>query len=252
MKILLTSDTHYGFSHKTHKRHENFLREVKRVIEEQHVDVVLHAGDWTSMRQDQFRRTMAMFRRELGDDVIIAAVRGNHDFWDLKKGGRKMQRKHLYGELMRMHQEWFEAYNIIHLGTSTLTHEDIHIVGFDGWYGSSNPPTNDEQWMIRDVEGCPIMTYLSNKAHKDLDMLLQRDYSKYRKVICVSHFPPFSGDWKGKGMSANFNFFEPMREKFDVLCFGHSHRRVEREENGTWIYNAGSDYDQPRYLIFEV
>ena len=248
LKCLLTSDTHYGHTHKTHKRHEKFFEQIKK----EDFDLLIHAGDWSSSRQDQFRRTMAMFRRELGDDVPILAVRGNHDFWDFKKGGRKMQRKYFLPELMRMHDEWFDEYNITYLGRSMYQQDDVVFVGFDGWYGSSNPPTNDGHFMIRDVEGCPTMTYMANKAHKDLDLLLQRDYSKFRKSVCVSHFPPFSGDWKGKGFSANFSFFQPMKDKFDVLCFGHSHRRVDREEDGTKIYNCGSDYDKPNYIIFEV
>lgn len=253
VKCLLTSDTHYGHSGKTQRRHHNFLKEIKEKIDAGEVDVVLHAGDWTSYRQDQFKRTLEMFRRELGDDTPIMAVRGNHDFWDGHKGRKRRDRKKFYDELIVQHKQWFRDNDITYLGDLEINNvKDVAFVGFDGWYGSSNPPTNDETMMISDVEGCPIMPYMSNKAGKDLYELLGKDYSKYRKVVCVSHFPTFSEDYKGIGFSANLKYHELLKEQFDVLCFGHSHMYVKRKEDDTWIYNSGSDYDKPRYIIFEV
>lgn len=255
MKVLLTSDTHYGYDQKTHRYHEKFLTEIAELVDKGEVDIVVHAGDWSTNRQDQFHRTLKMFRRYLS--VPILTVKGNHEFWDQKKDGRKMQKKHMYHSLIKMHDEWFEESDIHYLGNGEFVKDDVCFVGFDGWYGyvgEAKRETRDGEVMVRDVEGCETMVYLSNKAYKDLDELLAKDYSKYRKVVCVSHFPPLTEDWKGKdkAFSANMNFLEPMKEKFDVLCFGHSHMRVERKEDGTWIYNCGSHYDKPRYLIFEV
>lgn len=252
VKFALTSDTHYGHSGKTDRRHKNFLKEIREKFEAGEIDALIHAGDWTSYRQDQFRRTLEMFRRELGDKMPIFAVRGNHDFWDGYKGRKRRQAKLMYQQMMTLHNQWFRDNDISYLGDGTVHNfKDVALVGFDGWYATM-PNTNDPELMVDYVEGCPIMAYLSNKAHKDLDHLLQLDLSKYRKSVCVSHFPPFADDWKGKGFSANFKFLDPMKEKFDALCFGHSHRYVNRNEDGTWIYNCGSDYDKPRYLIFEV
>lgn len=253
IKCLLTSDTHYGHSGKTHRRHLNFLKEIKLKIEEENIDVVIHAGDWTSYRQDQLMRTLEMFRKELGDNIPIMAVKGNHDFWDGYKGRRRQGRALMYRELTDKHKQWFRDNDITYLGDGAINNvKDVAIVGFDGWYSSSDPGTNDSEYIPTYVEGCLTTIYLSNKAHKDLDNLLQLDLSNYRKSICVTHFPPFSDDWKGKRYSANYNFYNPMKEKFDAICLGHSHQYVNRNEDSTWIYNSGSDYDKPRYLIFEV
>lgn len=253
MKVLLTSDTHYGYSNKTHRRHERFLKEIAKRIEDRDVDVVIHAGDWATNRQDQLERTLKMFRAYI--NVPILCVKGNHDFWDQKKGGKNMQRKTMYGELIRQHKDWFESNDIHYLGNSEFVKDSVCFVGFDGWYGyldKARSGTNDAKYIVSSIESCDAHLYLANKAYYDLDRLLQKDYSSFRKTVCISHFPTFSRDWKGQGFSANFNYHEPMKDKFDVLCFGHSHMRVEREEDGTWIYNCGSDYDTPRYLIFEV
>lgn len=250
VKCLLISDTHYGHSGKTHRHHLKFFEKIREEIENG-VEIIIHAGDWTSNRQDQFRRTLVMFRKELGD-IPIVCVRGNHDFWDQKKGGRKQQSKWMYGQLMQMHESWFKESNIHHLESGAFEYKDIVIAGFDGWYGNAKAPTNDELCMVSNVEGCPTMVYLSSKAYKDLDKVLQLDFSKYRKSICVTHFPPFAGDWKGKDFSANFKFFDPITDKFDILCVGHSHMYVNRIENNTEVYNCGGHYDDPKYLIFEV
>jgi predicted phosphohydrolase len=244
LKCLLTSDTHYGFSNKTHRRHEKFLKEVSEKIKSDDIGLVIHAGDWSCNKQDQFERTLKMFRKSLPSGTKIAAVRGNHEFWDKGRSSISI--------LDSLHRQWFKENDITYLGDEKLIIDDVCIVGFDGWYGSANPATNDAANMAKMHESCPSMLYLSNRAYKELDELLAYDYSFYRKVICVSHFAPFTDNELYSDMCANFNFLKPMRDKFDALCFGHSHQYVKRVEEGTWIYNAGSDYDCPRYLIFEI
>lgn len=156
-----------------------------------------------------------------------------------------------------MHKEWFKEHNVHHLEEGPHVVDDVIVCGFDGWYNRADPPTNDSDRMIGNIEGCPAMVYHSSRAYKELCRVLDTDTDSYRKSICVSHFPPFGGDRKGlterdMSYSANPRYLEPITEKFDVFCVGHSHMHVDRIENGCRLLNAGSDYNSPRFVIFDV
>ena len=256
VKFLLTSDTHYGYNHKTHRIHEKFLTEIKEAIDIEEISAVIHAGDWSVNRQDQFYRTMKMFREYIDPRIPILCVRGNHDFWDYPDG-YKVPRKRLWGELANIHREWFKELNVHHLEEGPYTVKDVIVCGFDGWYNHANPPTNDETQIIGNIEGCPAMVYHSSRAYKELCRVLDTETNGHEKSICVSHFPPFGGDKKGLSerdltYSANPRYLDPITEKFDVFCVGHSHRHVDRIENNCRLLNAGSDYNLPKFLIFDV
>lgn len=250
IKFVLTTDTHYGNAQKTHRWHEKFLVELAKEIKEKDIKVLIHTGDWTSDSQNQFRRTLKMFRRHI--DIPIVCVRGNHDLWQRKPF--RYPSRWQYGEMMRHHKEWFKEFNIHHLEDNPFIIDDVIVCGFDGWYYHANPPTNDlEQIHINDVEGCPIMPYLTNKAHKDLDKILMGDYSAYRKKIMVTHHAPFTEDPMYVQFCANFKYLEPIKERFDVLCVGHSHQYRNDVEDGCLILNAGAKYNAlPQKIIFEV
>ena len=257
VKFLLTSDTHYGYSPKTHRFHEKFLSELRDVIEEQEIACVIHAGDWSVNKQDQFYRTMKMFRQYIDPRIDLVAVRGNHDFWD-STDGYKVKSKRQWGQLSRLHKEWFKELNIHHLEEGNVVIDDVIVCGYDGWYGQATPPTNDKKMIVNNIEGCPAMVYHSSRAFKELTRVLNTDTSQYAKAICVSHFPTFGGDWKSKNnpndmmFCANPKYMEPITDKFDVFCVGHSHLHVDRIENNCRLLNAGSDYNQPKFLVFEV
>lgn len=255
--FALTSDTHYGFNHKTHRIHERFLTILSEAVEADGVKCVIHAGDWSCNKQDQFYRTMKMFRKYIGEEIPIACVRGNHDFWD-HVDGYKVARKRHFGELSNIHRSWFEEHNIHHLETGPLVVGDVIVCGFDGWYGRADPPTKDAEKMIDNIEGCPGMMYHSSRAYKELSRVLDTDISDYAKAVCVSHFPPMGGDWKNGydpkdvSFSANPKYLKPITDKFDVFCMGHSHGHVNRIENNCRLMNAGSDYNTPRFLLFNI
>jgi hypothetical protein len=186
-------------------------------------------------------------------------VRGNHDFWDYAKnyGYTSSGRKLLWGEMQQQHKKWFKELNVHHLEEGPYVVDDVIVCGFDGWYGQGNPPTNDEAMIVGNIEGCPAMVYHSSRAYKELCRVLDTDTDSYAKAICVSHFPPFGGDKKGLSerdlsFSANPRYFDPITEKFDVFCVGHSHMRVDRIDNNCRLLNAGSDYNLPKFVIFDV
>ena len=249
MKLLLTSDTHYGHSAKTHQIHEKFLARLAREVNEHDVQAVIHAGDWASNRQDQFYRTMKMFRNAL-PGIPILAVRGNHDLWQV--GKTKYARMQMHQHLMDQHQAWFKELDIHHLENGPKVIGDVIIMGFDGWYNLANPPTNDADRMVSNIEGVPAMTYLAGQVYKKLDDLLLTDVSAYRKSVMVTHHPPFTEDPYYLDYCANANYFQPIKDKFDVFCTGHSHHYWNETQDDCLILNSGSHYDKPKHIIFDV
>lgn len=255
MKFLATTDTHYGHGKNTHIIHTKFLKRVAEEVKRENIRAVIHAGDWVSHKQDQFPRTLKMFRKFLGD-TPIATVRGNHSFWEYNKKFYHDQTKEIgmpmWGELDRKHKEWFKEFNITHLEDEPVVIDDVIIVGFDGWYNLSFPPTNDKYFIRNNIEGVWFHTWLANRAYKQMEKLLLTDYSKYRAAICVTHFPPFTEDPAYVDFCANPNYLEFLTETFDVLCVGHSHKYCDTVINGCRVINPGSHYDMPQAKIFEV
>lgn len=78
LRLILTSDTHYGFyPSKTALILNKF---VKKLAKEK-PDVVLHAGDWGSTKQKEVESCVKLFRRLLPETPIVGTV-GNHDCLD--------------------------------------------------------------------------------------------------------------------------------------------------------------------------
>jgi len=80
MKILYTSDLHYGFNDKT----RDILIEFFKKVKDESPDIIILAGDIISHEQRQFPKILKLIR-ESNPDIPILAVRGNHDFWYSKK-----------------------------------------------------------------------------------------------------------------------------------------------------------------------
>lgn len=249
MKLLLTSDTHYGHSAKTHQIHEKFLAKLAEEVARHNVQAVIHAGDWSSSRQDQLYRTMKMFRNALPGIPIVTSL-GNHDLWQV--GKNKYSRMLMHGHLLEQHKAWFKELDIHHLEQGPFIIDDVIIMGFDGWYKLTNPPTNDADRMVSNIEGVPAMVYLAGQTYKKLDNILQQDISQYRASVMVTHHPPFTEDNDYLDYCANTNYFQPIKDKFDAFCTGHSHHYWNEVQDGCQILNSGSNYDKPKYLIFDV
>lgn len=250
MRCIQITDTHYGNSHKTHAIHERFLSDIAKIIKEQDIKVVIHSGDWTSNKQDQFRRTLAMHRRYI--TIPIVAVRGNHDLWDYHKDGYRTA----WPVMEKNHEKWFKDNDIVHLEKQDFIIDDVIFTGFDGWYGhpyQASLYTRDNEMISRSVDGGDSMVYHAERAKLGFERVMALDVQSYRSAVCVTHFPPFVDDIKWVYHSGNRDFYEPLTDKFDILCVGHSHQTVNgQEKNNCKIYNPGADYDVPKYIIFEV
>lgn len=277
MKIAYTSDTHYGFSSKTHKIHVSFLKESSDICISENVDLIIHCGDWISHNQHQLPRTWKMFREAFGD-LPILAVKGNHDLWDYDYWGvhpkRRSYAKHpsgmSYSTLVTQHRDWANEFGITLLQDNYFEKDDVIITGFDGWYSGTDTGTNDASFMFPYHESCPISPFLSSQAYKCLDnainLVNQDKYSNFKK-ICVTHHPPYSKNPAYLKMCANPNYLKHITTSFDYLFVGHSHQTedwINEEVVGNEVFscrvlNPGTDfdknnhgYDNPRLGIIEI
>jgi len=252
MLICTTTDTHYGFNGKSDNHHRKNIALIKREMDKVGCKVLLHAGDWATCRQRQVKRTWGMFREILGPDITIIGVSGNHDLWSDEENYTLMQ-------IFELHKEWakeFDIHLLSHFGPKII--EDVAFVGFDGWYAVEELHTNDPNFLPHQIDiredgeytGPSVHKFLQNRAYQQFQSMLEFDRTSYRKVVGTTHMPLFDGDHYG-----NPRWLEFMAGLCDIICFGHSHHRLEGDRTGdkpTLIYNAGSDYGKIRYLIFEV
>lgn len=250
MKVLLTSDTHYGMDGKTHSKHAKFWRTVQKEIAKHDIRVMVWAGDIAVHRQRQLHRSIEQMREYISIPVVM--VRGNHDWWDALDKRDKTAGQRGYYFLEHQHKKLFQRYGLHHLEWGPKVIDDVIFCGWDGWYGLSNPPTNDETYMFRDVEGVQMHTFMSNRAWRKFDEVLEIDTEPYRAAVAVTHHNPYVVDRKWEDMCANLKFYDMIKEKFDFFCCGHNHQRKDRVEDGCRVLNSGSDYNNPQYLVFEV
>lgn len=249
MKVLKTTDTHAGFNAKTHNIHYKFVKKCAQSIKKNDIKIFFHAGDWISTRQCEFDKTLEMFANSIS--IPIITVRGNHDFWDEDDQFNSLSR------MNEFHKQLFQKYNIIHLDGAAYRYEDIIICGFDGWYGVDNPPTKDDMFLNKFDCGTRAMVHLSNKAYKDFDKVLSMETSNYRKSLCITHFPMFTEDDEYIDYCANFNYLPHLIDKFDISFVGHSHQKsnpliISNGSKSCPTYNAGSHYNNPKYIIIDI
>ncbi len=276
MKIMKITDTHYGFSRKTHKIHMKFLQNAAHVAEKEGVHRLLHTGDWIANNQHQLPRTWRMHREYFGN-LPIDAVLGNHDLWNdeifnvpLKKR-IYAKRPDLcnYDAIVTQQKDWAAEYKINLLNDNPVETHDWVIYGFNGWYHAIDSGSTDLKRIPPVVQSCPTNSFLANKAHKELDEIIELARYETRKKMLVTHMPPYTDKLIGllQNMCANPRFLEFIVQHFDVFCFGHTHFKEEKwieEVIGNTVHrcrfiNAGTEYcnhyhgyDRPRYQIIEV
>lgn len=248
MKFVLTSDVHYGFGDKT----SNKINKMLKKIAEENPDCVIIAGDIATAAQYQFRRCMEEFRSHLDCDILY--VRGNHDLWDgLHKKDSLSTTRNLQ-QIYNYHNDVCRDLGIIHLDEGPIKYGDIEVYGFDGWYSSYNPGTNDEFWMPKQHESCPVPAYLVGKAWKDFGKCLdEAKKSKADIKILVTHHNIYVDPRYGVNPhNGILQFYPEVKENFDILCCGHTHQRRHFQDDHLVVLNCGSDYNDPKYIKFEV
>ena len=64
------------------------------------------------------------------------------------------------------------------------------------------------------------------------------------KKVCVTHFNLLPKP-QYRNLSGNQRFFDLLlKEKFDLVIMGHSHRKMDKVIDGCRVVNAGADYQQ--------
>ena len=264
MKILLISDSHRGFSQSTAAIHERWYREVLSKLD---YDLLVLAGDLGSSNRRHLEAALRFFRRVAGGRPV-AAVLGNHDFWD--SGTRNLL------HLRDLQRQWMRQNEIVYLEDSPLRLGDSLIVGWDGWYGMLPESSNDPKWMppfvpaVNDYGRTPGATdpgpawmmgldeWMRKKEKAALARVIsqidaaKKSDSPPKHIVAVTHFPcvPHLTDHT---YSANPVHFQFIAGRADILLMGHSHRRVDGiTADGVRLYNCGSDYESPRYLVIEL
>lgn len=260
MKIALTSDLHMGHSSKTAKYLRKFFNELK--VKYSDVDIVVIAGDLSSTKIIQFKKCLRLLREYWYGPVLVVA--GNHDFWNGEAFGSRNWRKYYsYQEIIDFHMKTCEDLNMTYLGDGNgpwiNEEESIRIYGFDGWYGARNPNTNDTYWMPKQTpEGANPHEYMYAKAHKELYEILDhidhknklQDYYVYN--ILVTHFQPFPTSPMYSNHAANPNWLPEITKRFDYLLCGHTHQELTKIHDSCVILNSGSDYNAPKWKVFDV
>lgn len=259
MRVGITSDTHYGYNHKTHSIHIEFLS----MLAKEELDVLVHCGDWASSDQIDLFKSLKMFRAALGQKVKIITVMGNHDLWDSSHyitDGRKRYRNRRpisYAKMLLNHDEWLQTYNIELLSAtkSVQIGESIIFYGFNGWCDHLISDMNDSQWMPKTIQDCPAFTYLRHKAQVDLESIVQAKEAKKKDnphltYVCVTHHHPFAAHLPHHG--ADLGNMDIITNNFDVLMCGHSHEYADFIVNRCRVLNAGSTYNIPKYKIVEM
>lgn len=124
MKILLTSDTHWGITK------EKTIRKLFKEISEQDFDVLIHAGDYCGTDQaDKNVRSTIRIMREFIPDKPILSVLGNHDYWTKRAAMADYQKN--YDNIIQVFKD-----NKIHFldRDGVFEQDTVKIVGHSGWY----------------------------------------------------------------------------------------------------------------------
>ena len=235
MRIDYTSDTHMGFSDKTYRKQERYVKEW--VSKHGLPDLFVVAGDIASHRPlDQQKSLFRILRQALGD-TPIGVVRGNHDFW----GYRRIQ-----PNLNQLNESYAKAcadFGITDLEQNTLEIGGVNIGGWLSWWQHG-------EGVDRDRVSSNVMTSEIRAMERDtFRALFDKIVETNGKWVLVTHMPP------GHPYGSSEQPLLSLRGLIDepIYITGHTHKpRSERLSGGELILNSGPDYDKPSIRTVEV
>lgn len=205
--------------------------------------MLILAGDLASTKQSEVASSLKFFR-ELAKDRPILLVIGNHDLWSKEKTP--------ITRILEKHKEIYEKYKISYLPDSPVVIDNVLFVGWDGWYANFPYESKDFKWIAGFTENLPTDAWLRNRNVDQITTALKAlENHPDKKRVAITHFPCVAELGLSEFCGPNLSFH--LRGMTDILCMGHSHQRVEgMVAAGLTLYNAGSDYDKPRSILFEV
>ncbi|MEF8788243.1 MAG: metallophosphoesterase [Planctomycetota bacterium] len=264
MKLLATSDTHYG-------EHEEADRATRRLAEQvaaSDADAFALVGDVAGAGTGDFRDCLQAFRGFEGTKLVVP---GNHDMWT---DGPDSYRKYT-----RILPEVADDCGFHMLDQGPVTVGDTAIIGNMGWYDYSFRDPSLElttaDYRSKTMEG--VGTWM-DKLHVNWNltdeeftaMCLQRLRRHYRqvqgraeRVVVILHHVPFeellyedTDNLKWKYCRAYLGarrFGEAIRQWDDVaavIC-GHRHRQASFREDGMHAFVVGSRSEVKRLLALD-
>lgn len=263
MKVAVTTDLHAGFGEGTRRVHEKFFAGLQK----EEFDVLLITGDLISNQQKQMESIFKCLRLYFPDKEIMV-VYGNHDYWDWaswNKGGRQKNR-YPFHRMEQYHEELCLKYDITYLQDNPRRFKDgnreICFFGYDGWYNSVNPLSNDHFNLPKEHQCVPIHQYLRYRADKAVDKIIEEVDSMDitdRVFVCATHFNLYLNDIKYLTMCGMLNQGTELFQRFDYIFCGHTHQQYSQIMDGCIVKNIGTNYDEyqqgynnPRYEIVDL
>jgi len=244
MKILITSDWHFGFTQKTCDRIKKMLTNGMN----QGFDIMVIAGDISSVDPSQMEKAFKHAREVVDKPILV--VFGNHDYWVADANRTSLNN---IEKVERSHEEICEKYNIHYLPYNPYHGKGFSIYGFDGWYGGTNPITNDANWMSREFGSFTNLNrYFFEKQMKQFKYIAEGTFLNPVNIL-VTHFNIFPSPGKESDMSGYFPLGEIATGGFDYIIYGHTHmQEVFEHKNDTLVINPGSNYDNPKFIIIDI
>lgn len=234
MKFCIFTDPHLAAYPEKLKEFKAFIQKV-----EAEVDGFICAGDWASVDFREIETDFFVLREATQKPVLT--VFGNHCHWVRESGRSSIS----LDEIFSYHRDVSKKYNITYLEEEYFETDSLFIGGFNGWYNKEDATLTKDYLFIpsQNSYGGTSFQVLKKKESDALFKLLDKaDTITNKKKICVTHFG-FISDPGFEGYRANPRHYEAfIKEKFDVLIFGHSHRKIEVQDEKCLVINAGADY----------
>ena len=265
MRIVITSDNHYGFSAKNDKKNMEMLEK----IAELKPDVFINCGDEGShapMCIKQFWEKVRSLHGFLNTECFSTS--SNHSKWS---SPQETMHVTVQGVMSEVEKIWDE-YNVKHPNGKVVQIDktNIYIGSFDSWYQETNVPTNDWRMTpgLSGVNRLEQWAYLQKKSFDEFTSVTNtffniKDLNPKAITILYTHFGFLEsekerGDWKNRSGSTVYfgasTSFEEGLDFVDYLYTGHAHQEYSvLAKNGyTKCASPGGDYEEPKYLVLDL
>ena len=261
MKLVLTSDIHYGHSARADRAVEYMFRDIKEI----NPDLLVIAGDYSSSSEEDRYKCWKMIRGIL-ENIRIGAIGGNHDEWDSEEVLSSVE------EINENNLKFMKEFSITHLHETIEMkglRSQVTITGYDGWY-HIDPSTNDKYYIPQYLPyGLHWLQEKADREFRECITTLKEAKAKEHTTVLVTHFGFIKEEsYNGYKNSVHGSFARalepeyfganPRYEEFigdvDLLLVGHTHAEYDAlASNGiTRVINCGSDYGYPLFRVLEI